>query len=238
MESFFYIVKEQFMTKNIKLLHAEERPREKLMSKGASALTCAELIAILLRSGHANLNAIDLSREILLKAGNSLNILSTFTAQQLMRINGVGQAKALSILAAFELGRRMAVEIPEPMPQIHSSIQVNGIMSPIISNLPHEECWVLYLNRSNRLIGKERVSQSGISSTIFDIRIIVKKAVEHLATGIILVHNHPSGNPRPSGEDMRQTEALRDAAALFDISLTDHIIISKNKFYSFSDENL
>jgi DNA repair protein RadC len=225
------------MNKSIKTWNEEERPREKLMQQGAAALTNAELLAILLQSGTRTKSAVDLARELMADSGGRLDQLSRYGPNRMMTLEGIGPAKATTILATFELARRLAAEIPEDEFTIRTSDTVARMMTPFLRDLPHEECWVIYLNRASRLIGKEKVSVGGMGSTIVDIKIIVKKAVERLASSIILVHNHPSGNPLPSDQDRRQTEALKQAAAVFDIALVDHIIIGKKKYFSFSDEN-
>lgn len=222
---------------SIKTWNEEERPREKLMHQGAAALTNAELLAILIGSGTRSLTAVDLARELIAGCDGRLDALSRQGASRLMAVEGVGPAKATTILATFELARRLAAEIPQDELTIRTSETVARMMAPFLRDLPHEECWVLYLNRGSRLIGKEKVSSGGTGSTVIDIKIIVKKAVEHLASGLILVHNHPSGNPRPGEQDRLQTDALRKAAAVFDIALVDHVIIGKKKYFSFSDEN-
>ena len=222
--------------KSIKTWDEEERPREKLMHQGAAALTNAELLAILLQSGTRDKSAVDLARELLASCGGRLDTLARREAGPMMGVEGIGPAKATTILAAFELARRLAAELPEEELTIRSADTVARMMAPFLRNLSHEECWVLYLNRGSKLIGKEKVSSGGLSSTVIDIKIIVKKAVERLASGLILVHNHPSGNPLPGEQDRTQTEALRKAAAVFDITLTDHVIIGRKKYYSFSDE--
>ena len=221
---------------SIKTWKEEERPREKLMLQGAAALTNAELLAILLHAGTREKSAVDLAREVLSRCSGRLDELSRRQAGAMMDVAGIGPAKATTILATFELARRLAAEIPEEDLTIRSSGTVARMMAPFLRNLAHEECWVLYLNRGSKLIGKEKVSSGGLSSTVIDIKIIVKKAVERLSSGLILVHNHPSGNPQPGEQDRAQTEALRKAAAVFDITLTDHVIIGRKKYYSFSDE--
>ena len=224
-------------TRSIKTWDEEERPREKLMQQGAATLTNTELLAILLRSGTPEKSAIDLARDVMDRCGGRLGVLACEGAAGLKGVHGIGPAKATAILACFELARRLASEIPDDDLTIRTSETVARMMGPRLRDLPHEECWVLFLNRSNRLIGKEKVSSGGLSSTVFDIKIIVKKAVDRLASGIILVHNHPSGNPLPGEQDRTQTDALRRAAAVFDITLIDHIVIGKKKYFSFSDEN-
>ncbi|MDD3200775.1 MAG: DNA repair protein RadC [Bacteroidales bacterium] len=221
----------------IRTLREEERPREKMALKGAESLTITELLAIIIRTGDRGKSAIDLARELLDRSDNRLSELSKMSHEKFMTIGGMGSAKTFSILAAFEIGKRLCSEVPSDQLQIRTSNMAAQIISPFIKNLSHEECWVLYLNRANKLIGKEKISKGGVSATIMDIKIIVKKAVEKLASSIILVHNHPSGNPYPSEQDRAQTTALKEAAAYFDITLLDHIIVAENKFFSFSDEN-
>lgn len=220
----------------IKSWNAEERPREKLMQRGAEALDNTELLAILLRSGTSRESAVDLSRRLLVEAGNSLQNLARFSYDRIASLHGFGTVKAVTVLAALELARRLA-ETREPRPpQLLSSAAVAELMRPLLRHLQHEECWVLYVNRANRLIGKERMSTGGLTATVVDTKIIVRKALEKSASGIILVHNHPSGEPRPGAQDCRQTALLRDAVRYFDISLLDHVIIAGDRYYSFNDE--
>ena len=222
--------------KSIKSWIEDERPREKMMHLGAAALTNAELLAILIKSGTVEKSAVDISRDILEASGGKLANLSRAGLVPLTAFPGIGPAKAASIAACFELSRRLASEFPDDDPPVRSSDTVAKIMYPLLHDLPHEECWLLYLNRAGKLMGKERVSQGGLSSTVIDIRIIVKKVVDHLASAFILVHNHPTGNPLPGEQDIRQTDALRKAAAMFDITLYDHVIIGRHRYYSFNDE--
>ena len=221
---------------SIKTWKEEERPREKLMLQGAAALSDSELLAILIGSGTRTQTAVDLSRALLSSCNGRLAELSRQSARQLTGTSGIGPAKATSILATFELARRLAAEIPEEELTIRTPETVARMMAPRLRDIPHEECWAVYLNRGRKLIGQEKISQGGLNSTIMDIKIIVKKAVERLASGLILVHNHPSGNPLPGEQDRIQTEALKRAAAVFDIELVDHVIIGRKKYYSFSDE--
>jgi len=228
------------MTTKVKITDwkKEERPREKMLNNGASTLSNSELIAILIRSGNKSETAIDLSRKILNQADNSLNNLSQLSVDELTLINGIGETKALSILAAFELTSRMEAEIPEVKPQILSSDNVVKLLRPLMKNLDHEECWILYLNRANRVVQRERISVGGMSSTIMDTKLIIRHALNKFACGMILAHNHPSGTPYPGTQDKKQTKILQDAAAFFDISILDHIIITRDKYYSFCDHNL
>lgn len=225
------------MKTTIKSWTEEERPREKILIHGCASLSNAELLAVLLRTGTPEINAVDLGRQLLALAGGKLLNLSKFSIERLMAAGGVGPAKAVTIAAAFELGRRLSSEQPDDEPLIVRSRTVVDIMGPLLRDLPHEECWVLYLNAAHRLTGREKVSLGGISQTVMDIKIIVKKAVERLASAVILVHNHPSGTRHPSPKDIEQTDALRRALEVFDIQLEDHIIIAGKKYFSFMDEN-
>lgn len=220
---------------NIKQWREEERPREKMLAKGCESLTSAELIAILIRSGSLSRSAVELGGEIMEMAGGRLEALSRLTVGRLEKVEGIGKAKALSLVAAMELGRRMASEPPEPLPVISDAHTIASIMIPQLYGLRHEECWILFLNAGSRLTGRERASQGGTSATIFDIKSIVRRAVDRSAAGIVIVHNHPSGSPLPSRCDIDETAALRDAAALLDIKLLDHVIVAGNNYYSFSE---
>ena len=224
--------------KAIKEWQAEERPREKMATRGADALSNAELLAIILHTGDSKRTAVDLARELIDFADGSLSNLAAMTPERMSSLKGIGPAKAITIAAAVELGKRIALDRCEELPAIYSSKVVADMMIPQMSGLLHEECWVLYLNRANRLIGKERISIGGVAATVMDIKIITKKAVEKLAGSIILLHNHPSGSVIPSSEDKRQTLALRKAVSLFDIDLMDHIIVGKNRYFSFCDEGI
>jgi len=216
----------------------EDRPREKFINCGAASLTNAELLAILLGSGSRNENVVDLSRRILAEADNSLSVLRGYSMSELQKFKGVGRSKALSILALFELFRRIECEKMPVRSIIYSSKEAADAMQPILKDKSHEECWVLYLNVGNRLIAKECITQGGISSTVIDMRLIIKRAFERLATAIILVHNHPSGNTSPSSQDSIQTERLKEATKYCDIKLLDHIIVAGDNYFSFADEGL
>ncbi len=223
---------------SIKTWEEEARPREKLMQQGAAALTNVELLAILIQSGTREKTAVDLARDLSATCDGRLDALSQQGFRRLTVLPGIGPAKATIIQACFELARRLAAEIPEEDLTIRTAETVARMMAPYLQRIPHEECWVLYLNRGSKLIGKERVSQGGLSSTVVDIKIIVKKAVDRLASGLVVVHNHPSGNPLPGEQDRVQTEALKKALAVFDICLVDHVIVSRKKYYSFSGETV
>jgi DNA repair protein RadC len=213
----------------------EDRPRERLWNKGPSSLSDAELLAILIGSGTRNHSALDLARELLAMAGNSLGDLGRLSAGEIRRIKGVGEAKAVTIAAALELGRRRRMTEPGENPQIRSSADVFNIMSPVMQDLPHEEFWILFLNRANRVTGRMKISQGGVSGTVTDVRIVMKKAIESLASGLVICHNHPSGNNSPSDSDIRITQKIREAGALMDIQLLDHLIIAGKDYYSFAD---
>ncbi len=213
----------------------QDRPRERLLSKGASNLSDAELIAILLGSGTKNLTAVDLARDLLAQSSNNLDTLGKSGVADLKKMKGVGTAKAVTIVAAMELGRRRKASQAPDYPQIRSSEDVFTLLDPLVSDLPHEEFWVLYLNRANKVISRYKLSQGGISGTVTDIRLILKKGIELLASGIILCHNHPSGNINPSESDIRITSKLKEAGSIMDISLLDHIIVAGKSYYSFAD---
>ena len=212
-----------------------DKPREKMMAQGKTALSNAELLAILLGSGSANESAVALSRRILASVGNSLTALGKQTLAQLTAFKGIGEAKAITILAATEMGRRRAAETPEPQPKIEAPRHVFTLMQPLIGDLPHEEFWVLYLNSANRVIHKCRLSSGGITHTIVDIRLLFKNALEQGAVSLILVHNHPSGSTTPSKEDLELTERVRNAGDTLDIKLLDHIIVTEKEYYSINN---
>lgn len=223
---------------NIKDWAEEDRPREKLLIKGVSSLSDAELIAILIGSGNKNETAVELSQRILHSTQNNLNQLGKLNVKELVNnFNGIGEAKAITIIAALELGKRRKEENRLTLPQINSSKDVYSILYPILSDLKYEETWVLLLNRSNKVIRKYQVSKGGISGSIIDIRLIMKEAIDAVASAMILSHNHPSGNINPSIEDDTITNKLKKAGQLMDIPLLDHIIIGENCYYSYKDES-
>jgi DNA repair protein RadC len=214
----------------------EDRPREKMISRGIGALTDAELIAILIGSGTQNETAVAISQRILNAANNNLNELGKFTLSDFTQIKGIGEAKGVTIMAALELGRRRKRAEALNRKQIASSKDVVEIFQPQLGDLPHEEFWVLLLNRANRILDQVRVSQGGITGTVVDVRVIMKAAVLASASGIILCHNHPSGNSKPSDEDLKITQKVKLAAQSFDITLLDHIVITDQKCTSLADE--
>lgn len=221
----------------MKELCEDERPREKMLSKGAGALSNAELLAILIRTGTKERNALEIARDLMTRCGGRLSEAAVLSVDELCATRGIKVNKAVGIKAALELGRRFLEEKnKEDTGRITTPHNVNDLMFPSLKGLQHEECWVIFLNRSNRIIARERISTGGMNSTVLDNRIILRKALEKRATGIILVHNHPSGDPTPGNEDVKCTERLKKAAEAFEISLIDHIIISDTKFFSFADE--
>jgi DNA repair protein RadC len=216
----------------------EDRPREKMILYGTSALSDAELLGILISSGTREKSAVDLGREILAGVNNNLNALGKLTIADLVKMHGIGNARAVTIAAALELGRRRKLaEVPEVV-QIKCSKDVADIFQPLLADLLHEEFWILFLNRSNRVIARMKLSQGGISGTVTDVRMIMKRAVEYLSSGIIICHNHPSGNLNPSESDSKITQKIKEAGNLLDIQLLDHLIISDKDYFSFADNGL
>ncbi|PHR74164.1 MAG: hypothetical protein COA67_02015 [Lutibacter sp.] len=226
--------KTSFSIKNWK---EDDRPREKLIVKGKSILSDAELIAILIGSGSRSESAVELSKRILASVNNNLNALARLSVERLTQFKGIGQAKAVSIVTALELGRRRRLEEALEQPKITSSKEVFEIMQPIIGDLQHEEFWVLYLNNSNKIIDKSQVSKGGITSTLVDTRLVFKKAMEISAVGIILAHNHPSGALKPSESDKKLTQKIKIAGETLDIKILDHLIITEKAYFSFADTN-
>ena len=217
----------------------EDRPREKLMLKGKEALSNAELIAILIGSGSRKESAVDLSRRILASVDHNLNSLTKLSISQLMNFKGIGEAKAITIISALELGRRQRSEDALQFKnKVTSSKVVFEIMQPIIGELSHEEFWVLFLNNSNKVISKSQLSKGGITGTIVDVRLVFKLALESGATGLILCHNHPSGSLMPSSADKEITKKLKQAGDNLDVKVLDHLIITETKYYSFVDEGI
>lgn len=223
---------------SIKEWAVEDRPREKLLQKGTRTLSDAELMAILLGSGNTEESAVELSRRILASAGNNLNELGKKQITDLIKFKGIGEAKAVNIVAALELGRRRKEQTPADKLAIATSSDAAAYFRPMLEDLPVEEFWVLLLNRSNVVIDKFMVSQGGLTGTVIDVRIILKTALEKLASALILCHNHPSGNTRPSDADRNITKKIKDAAELMEISVLDHVIIAHHQYFSFSDEGL
>ncbi|MAS52796.1 MAG: hypothetical protein CMD20_06295 [Flavobacteriales bacterium] len=220
---------------SIKSWALDDRPREKLIEKGSKSLSDAELLAILLGSGSRSESAVGLAKRILNYAQNNLTELGRLGAEDLMQFKGVGEAKAVVLCSAFELARRRKSEVVERA-KITSAMDVFNQIAPLVSDLNHEEFWVFYLNRANVVLRKEKISSGGVTGTVVDNKIILKKALLNLASSIILVHNHPSGNLNPSIQDKKVTKKMKLACELLEINLLDHLIIAGNSYYSFADE--
>jgi DNA repair protein RadC len=223
---------------NIKSWSPEDRPREKLLMKGTSALSDAELIAILLGSGTSTMSAVELAKKILNNVNNNLHDLARLSVKDLTKLKGIGEAKAITIIAAMELGRRRKDVDPENKPRIGSSKDVVTLLMPHLQDIAHEEFWIVLLNRANRVIKKHQISQGGVAGTVADPKIIFKTALEELASGIILAHNHPSGNLTASQADIDLTKKLKEAGKLLEIQVLDHLIIAGQKYFSFADEGM
>lgn len=223
---------------SIKNWSQDDQPREKLRDKGKATLSDAELLAILIGSGTRNESAVELCKRILASVDNNLNALGKLSMKQLMEFKGIGEAKAITIIAALELGRRRRSEEALQQKKISSSLSVFELMQPIIGELPHEEFWILYMNNSNKVIQKNQLSKGGITGTLVDVRLALKTAIEVGAVGLILAHNHPSGSLKPSEADKQITQKLKLAADSLDIKVIDHLIITEKAYFSFADEGL
>ena len=223
---------------SIKNWSEDDRPREKLLNKGKDILTDAELMAILIGSGSRSESAVDLCKRILSGSNNNLNALGKVSIKQLMEFKGIGEAKAITIIAAMELGRRRRSEETPQQKKIESSQSAFEIMQPIIGELPHEEFWIIYLNNSNKVIHKNQLSKGGITGTLVDVRLVMKTAIEVGATALILAHNHPSGTLRPSEADKQITKKLKTASESLDIKVLDHLIVTEKAYFSFADEGM
>ncbi|MFN0275155.1 MAG: DNA repair protein RadC [Chitinophagales bacterium] len=230
-----YILSENI---TIKHLAEEDRPREKLLLKGRHALSNAELIAILIGSGNNEETAVQLAQRILSFYKNELHVLGKLHVSDLQKFKGIGEAKAITIIAALELGRRRQLSEADLKIQIKNSKDIFEVTEPLLSDLPHEEFWVLHLNKANKIISKERLSSGGVSATVVDVKMIMKSAVENLSSGIVVCHNHPSGNLQPSEQDVQLTKKIKDASNSLDIVLIDHIIIAEKSYYSFADSGM
>lgn len=222
----------------IKNWSPDDRPREKLLLKGTSVLSDAELLAILIGTGSGKSSALDLSKRILDCVEHQLPELAKLKPKDLTRIKGIGPAKAITIVAAMELGRRRKESDPVEKPKVGSSREAYDLLCGDLMDLPHEEFWVLLLNRANRLIRKHRISEGGVSGTVADPKVIFKTALDHLASGIIVAHNHPSGNRTASQSDIDLTRKLKEAGKFLEIQLLDHLIVCGPKYFSFADEGM
>lgn len=230
--------KEENQRFSIRQWAEDDRPREKLLQKGKLSLSDSELIAILIGSGSRNESAVELSKRILSSTRNNLSELGKLSVNQLCNFKGIGSAKAVSIIAALELGRRRRIEEALEQKKISSSASVFELMQPVIGELPHEEFWILYLNNSNKVIDQFQLSKGGITGTLVDVRLTLKKALELGATSIILAHNHPSGNLNASEADKQLTKKLKTASESLDIKVLDHIIVTEKSYFSFADEGI
>ncbi len=225
----------------IKSWAEDDRPREKLLNKGKSALSDSELIAILIRSGSRELSAVDLSKRLLAKAGNNLNQLARMSVEEMTKapeLKGLGETKAITILAALELGARRQQSEALFKDQVTNSKTLYEILKPRMADLAHEEFWVIYLNKANKILHFEQSSKGGITGTVADVKIIFKRALELLASNIILAHNHPSGNKQPSQQDIQLTKKMKDTGRIMDIEVLDHIIVCETDYFSFADEGM
>lgn len=221
---------------NIKEWAVEDRPREKLLAQGARALSDAELIAVVIGSGNQEESAVDLSRRILSSVNNNINELTRLGISYLKSFNGIGEAKAVSIIAALELGKRKKEETVFRKQKVTCSRDAADFFMPLLSDLEHEEFWVLLLDRGNKIINHIQISRGGITGTVIDVRLILKKALDKGAISMILCHNHPSGTMQASEADLKITKKIKEAAKIVDISVIDHIIIGQNCYLSLADE--
>jgi DNA repair protein RadC len=219
-------------------LNDSDRPREKYLAKGSNSLSDAELIAIILRSGSGKESVTDLSRRLLLAGENSLKNLSDMSLSDLMKVHGIGQVKAVTIRAAFDLGARIRVEKVTKQKKITCTTDLVELMQDKIANIPHEEFWAVFVSQSSAILGMENIGKGGLTSTTVDVRMIMKKALECSATGILLCHNHPSGNIKPSNQDINITCQIKEAADILNISILDHLIINKDNYFSFNAEGM
>ena len=228
-----------FVLMRLKDLCLDDRPREKMVEKGSAALSNAELLAIMIRTGTGKMNVVDVARALLAEAEGRLNSIADMSMEKMCSVNGIGPSKAVTIAAAFELGKRCAMElsVPEKV-SVSSPKVVFRMMLPLLRGLDHEECWVIFLNRANFVLGKERMSVGGLESTVMDVKAILRRALEKKASGVILVHNHPSGSAMPGQADIKQTGALKKALQTCEIHLIDHVVIAEDSWYSFADERL
>ncbi len=221
----------------IKFWAEDDRPREKLLTKGRASLSDAELLAVLIATGTKDDSAVDIAKKMLALSQNSLNNLAKLSVTDLQKVKGIGQAKAVTIISALELGRRRKEEAATDIVKITTSRQLFDLFEPLVGDLPHEEFWVLLLNRSNKIIDYKKISEGGVSSTVVDVKIILKFAIENLASSIVICHNHPSGSTTPSDSDIRLTRRITQACRELDLSLMDHIIIGAGAYYSFANDD-
>ena len=222
----------------IKSWALDDRPREKLLAKGKTSLSDAELIAILIGSGNRQESAVALSKRILQSVSGNINELAKLSVEKLITFKGIGDAKAIAIITALEIGKRRQLEIALEKPKITSSKDVFNLMQPVIGDLEHEEFWVLFLNNSNKVLSKSQISKGGLTATVVDVRLLFKRALELASVGIIVCHNHPSGKLQPSTADKQLTQKIKEAGCTLDIKLLDHLIITEKVYFSFADEGV
>lgn len=223
---------------SIKYWADDDKPREKLLQKGRTVLSDAELVAILIGSGSRNESAVALSKRILASVGHDLDTLGSLSVAQLMQFKGIGEAKAVSIAAALEIGRRRQGGPGSKANKVESSTTVYQILFPLIGELGHEEFWILYLNNANKVLRKTQLSKGGITGTVVDVRLVLREALEVGAVSLILSHNHPSGTLKPSNSDKEITQKLKSAAEALDIRVLDHVIITQKDYFSFADNGM
>ena len=231
-------MQEKQVSLSIKNWSDDDKPREKLVQKGKAVLSDAELIAILIGSGSRNESAVELSKRILSSVNNNLNHLGKLSIEQLKAFKGIGEAKAVTIAAALEIGRRRRGEEAQKITKIKSSNSVFELLQPIMGELEHEEFWIVYLNNSNKVLHRAQLSKGGITGTLVDVRLVMKQALELGAVALVLAHNHPSGTLKPSVADKQITMKLKTAAAVLDIKVLDHLIITQKEYFSFADEGV
>jgi len=223
---------------SIKHWSDDDKPREKLVQKGKSVLSDAELIAILIGSGSRNESAVELAKRILASVNNNLNELGKLSIKQLMQFKGIGEAKAVTIAAALEMGRRRRGEDAQKVTKINSSRDAFDLLRPKMGELEHEEFWILYLNNANKVLHSSQLSKGGLTGTLVDVRIVMRQALEVGAVALVLAHNHPSGTLRPSEEDRKVTQKLKRASEVLDVKVLDHLIITQKDYFSFADEGI
>lgn len=225
------------INQSIKSWAEDDRPREKLLSKGVQSLSDAELIAILLGSGSKNESAVSLAQRVLRSVENNLNELGKSTLAELQQFKGIGQAKAITIVAAMEIGRRRQLTDIRIRPQVTNSQDAYNAVAPLLADLSVEEFWIILLNQNNRIIGREQVSSGGVASTLVDAKVLFRKAIDYKATMVILCHNHPSGNAKPSEKDFSLTQKLVNAGCVLDVKVVDHLIVAGKTYFSFLDND-
>lgn len=223
---------------SIKFLAEDDRPREKFLLKGKNSLSDAELLAIIMNSGNREESAVDLARKIMNSVNNNWHNLSKLSVKDLMKFKGVGEAKAISISAALEIGRRRAAQETPDRKQISNSNDAFQFFKPYLCDLQTEEFWAVFVNKSNKVLHFSQMTTGGISSSVVDVRVLFRTALEHFATGIFVAHNHPSGNLNPSEDDRKITRQILEAGKFLNINLIDHLILNQNTYFSFSEEDL